>query len=81
MNNKLSITSVRELIAENGMGYIEGPFRLQCNGNKPDYRLTDWDGKVGDFVEADAIQVEHTLKEGDLKSLGYCAYTKQTYSH
>jgi hypothetical protein len=71
MNNKLSITSVRELIAENGMGYIEGPFRLQCNGNKPDYRLTDWDGKVGDFVEADAIQVEHSCTIVYIGGVGY----------
>jgi len=71
MNNKITIISVSKLIEKNGMGYIEGPFRLQCNGNKPDYRLTDWDGEYGDFVRADAIQVEHSCTIVYIDGIGY----------
>ena len=68
MNNKITIIKrielsirrcrrVSKLIEKNGMGLIEGRFRLQCYGTITSSPYTDWGGKYGDIVVAHAIQV------------------------
>ena len=71
MSKEMTPISVSDIIKENGMGHIEGPFAFVCNGSKPNYRLKDWDGKSGDIVIAQAVEVGSWSTHVYIDGVGY----------
>ena len=71
MNEQMTPISIREIINAVGMGHFEGPFTFVCNGNKPNYRGRDWDGKAGDIVVAEAIEIGHSNSTVYIGGMGY----------